>query len=150
MMLVRFSTWGPMSLGTPQFSQTNGWFLEVKPVQRDPSKRWPIILRLLLLVPRGSMYSIFTHMHHRNQRNVCKYTSPMDSMAYWSIVSFFFICSKVSVSIFLTFFPHMHIFPPIPVTTLATFLEPSGAPVPGEWLQSLKLREGTEFPTVSS
>ena len=59
------------------------------------TRRWPIILLLLLLVPRGSMYSIFTHMYHRNQRNVCKYTSPMDSMAYWSIVSFFFICSRL-------------------------------------------------------
>ena len=45
---------------------------------------------------------------------VYKYTSPMDSMAYWSIVSFFHL-QQVSVCVFLTWAPHMHIFPPIPV-----------------------------------
>ena len=37
---------------------------------------------LTIVVPKWSMYGIFTYIYHKNHLNVGKYTSPMDPMGY--------------------------------------------------------------------
>ena len=37
---------------------------------------------IYIYIPIGSMYGIFTYIYHKNQLNVGKYTSPMDTLGY--------------------------------------------------------------------